>query len=97
MPRVVPPRPPLPGRGREGDVWRRMEIAERHEETPDAVSLVLRPADGRPAPSFRPGQYVGVRSSLPDGSHQIRRTPFAARAARLGAFTVKAWCGVRPR
>ncbi|KYK13318.1 MULTISPECIES: globin domain-containing protein [Streptomyces] len=74
----------------EGDVWRRMEIAERHEETPDAVSLVLRPADGRPAPSFRPGQYVGVRSSLPDGSHQIRQYSLSAAPGRADwRITVK--------
>ncbi|UXI77101.1 globin domain-containing protein [Streptomyces vinaceusdrappus] len=74
----------------EGDVWRRMEIAERHEETPDAVSLVLRPADGRPTPSFRPGQYVGVRSSLPDGSHQIRQYSLSAAPGRADwRITVK--------
>ncbi|EMF57746.1 MULTISPECIES: globin domain-containing protein [Streptomyces] len=57
----------------DGDVWRRMEIAERHQETPDAVSLVLRRTDGRPTAPFRPGQYVGVRVELPDGAHQIRQ------------------------
>ncbi|MGW1672489.1 globin domain-containing protein [Streptomyces sp. NPDC002324] len=56
-----------------GDVWRRMEIAERHQETPDAVSLVLRRTDGRPTAPFRPGQYIGVRVELPDGAHQIRQ------------------------
>ncbi|KND43170.1 MULTISPECIES: globin domain-containing protein [Streptomyces] len=57
----------------DGDVWRRMEIAERHQETPDAVSLVLRRTDDRPTAPFRPGQYVGVRVELPDGAHQIRQ------------------------
>jgi nitric oxide dioxygenase len=57
----------------DGDVWRRMEIAERHQESPDAVSLVLRRPDGRPATAFRPGQYISVRVELPDGTHQIRQ------------------------
>lgn len=57
----------------EGPTWRRMEVLERHEETPDAVSLVLGRADGAPAGSFRPGQYVSVRVQLPDGAHQIRQ------------------------
>ncbi|GAA1287253.1 MULTISPECIES: globin domain-containing protein [Streptomyces] len=57
----------------EGEIWHRMEIAERREETPDTVSLVLRRADGRPAGSFRPGQYVSVQVQLPDGARQIRQ------------------------
>nr|WP_205615166.1 globin domain-containing protein [Streptomyces harenosi] len=56
-----------------GDTWRRMEITERREETPGSFSLVLRPADGSPAGSFRPGQYVSVRAELPDGARQIRQ------------------------
>ncbi|ATW46908.1 globin domain-containing protein [Streptomyces peucetius] len=57
----------------EGETWRQMEIVERREETPDAVSFVLRRTDGRPAGSFRPGQYVSVQVELPDGARQIRQ------------------------
>ncbi|MGW9046112.1 globin domain-containing protein [Streptomyces lydicus] len=57
----------------EGEVWRQMEIIERREETPDAVSFTLRPTDGGPAGSFRPGQYVSVQVELPDGARQIRQ------------------------
>ncbi|MFH9574533.1 globin domain-containing protein [Streptomyces sp. NPDC017454] len=66
----------------EGEVWRRMEVVERREESPDAVSLVLRPADDRPAEPFRPGQYVSVRSELPDGSRQIRQYSLSAAPGR---------------
>ncbi|MDT0569128.1 globin domain-containing protein [Streptomyces sp. DSM 3412] len=57
----------------DGEVWQPMEIAERRQETADAMSLVLRRPDGRPTPAFRPGQYVSVRVELPDGAHQIRQ------------------------
>lgn len=57
----------------KGDVWQRMEITGRHQETPDAVSLVLRRADGLPCGPFRPGQYVSVQVELPDGARQIRQ------------------------
>ncbi|MBP5873025.1 FAD-binding oxidoreductase [Streptomyces scabiei] len=57
----------------DGDVWQRLEIAERHQESPDAASLVLRRTDGRPTLPFRPGQYVSVRVELPDGARQIRQ------------------------
>lgn len=66
----------------EGEVWRRMEIVERREQTPDAVSLALRPVDGHPTPPFRPGQYVSVRSELPDGSRQIRQYSLSAGPGR---------------
>ncbi|MFF0428200.1 globin domain-containing protein [Streptomyces sp. NPDC004520] len=62
----------------EGQVWRRMEIAERREETADTVSFVLRPADGSPTAPFRPGQYVSVRVALPDGARQIRQYSLSA-------------------
>jgi nitric oxide dioxygenase len=74
----------------EGEVWRRMEVVERCEESPDAVSLVLRPADGLPARPFRPGQYVSVRSLLPDGSRQIRQYSLSAAPGRTDRrITVK--------
>ncbi|MEV5551143.1 globin domain-containing protein [Streptomyces sp. NPDC052309] len=74
----------------EGDVWSRMEVVERREETTDAVSFVLRPADGSPARPFRPGQYVSVRSELPDGSRQIRQYSLSAAPGRPGRrITVK--------
>ncbi|MBD0708834.1 MULTISPECIES: globin domain-containing protein [unclassified Streptomyces] len=57
----------------EGQVWHSMEIAERHEETPDTVSFVLRHPDGTPTAPFRPGQYVSVQVALPDGARQIRQ------------------------
>ncbi|MGW1228563.1 globin domain-containing protein [Streptomyces sp. NPDC002530] len=56
-----------------GDVWRTWEVIGRTEETPDVASFRLRPADGSPAPAFRPGQYVSVQVELADGAHQIRQ------------------------
>ncbi|MFE5734198.1 globin domain-containing protein [Streptomyces sp. NPDC056528] len=66
----------------EGQVWRSMEIAERREETADAVSFVLRPADGNPTAAFRPGQYVSVRVALPDGARQIRQYSLSSAPGR---------------
>lgn len=53
--------------------WRRWTVVERREETPDAASILLRPADGAPAPRARAGQYVSVRVRMPDGVHQPRQ------------------------
>ncbi|WP_052868508.1 globin domain-containing protein [Streptomyces niger] len=78
----------------EGSTWRPMEITERHEETADAVSFLLRPADGGPAGPFTPGQYVSVQVALPDGARQIRQ--YSLSAAPGGAqwrITVKRAAG----
>lgn len=56
-----------------GKVWRRWTVVERRAETPDVVSFLLRPADGRPAPRARAGQYVSVRVLMADGVHQLRQ------------------------
>ncbi|MCH0538995.1 hemin transporter [Streptomyces sp. MUM 203J] len=56
-----------------GDVWRTMEIAEREQQSTDAVSFVLRRPDGEPTEPFLPGQYISVRVLLPDGARQIRQ------------------------
>ncbi|MEV4946888.1 globin domain-containing protein [Streptomyces sp. NPDC053755] len=66
----------------EGGVWRRMEITERRRETPDVVSFLLRPGDGGPAASFRPGQYVSVQVKLPDGARQIRQYSLSSAPGR---------------
>lgn len=66
----------------EGEVWQRMEVTERRRETPDVVSFALRPLDGRPAASFRPGQYVSVQVELPDGARQIRQYSLSAAPGR---------------
>ncbi|MER6164615.1 globin domain-containing protein [Streptomyces violaceorubidus] len=74
----------------DGDVWRRMEILDRVEESADAVSLVLGPADDRPLVPFQPGQYVSVQVELPDGARQIRQYSLSAAPGRPGwRVTVK--------
>ncbi|MGW3140736.1 globin domain-containing protein [Streptomyces sp. NPDC001139] len=56
-----------------GRIWRQWTVVERRTETPDAVSFLLRPADGEAAPRARAGQYVSVRVRMPDGVHQLRQ------------------------
>ncbi|MFE1786995.1 globin domain-containing protein [Streptomyces sp. NPDC059525] len=73
-----------------GDVWREWTVTARTEETADCATFHLVPADGAPAPGFRPGQYVSVQTELPDGARQIRQYSLSGSpgsAAR--AITVK--------
>ncbi|ROQ60157.1 nitric oxide dioxygenase [Streptomyces sp. 840.1] len=66
----------------DGAVWHTMEITERHEETPDAVSFDLGHPDGSPGGAFVPGQYVSVQAQLPDGAYQIRQYSLSTAPGR---------------
>ncbi len=57
----------------DGDVWRTLVLRGRLQESPDTVSFVLGTTDGSPLPQARPGQYVSVQVTLPDGARQIRQ------------------------
>ncbi|BDZ43264.1 hemin transporter [Paraoerskovia sediminicola] len=57
----------------DGDVWRDLVVAERHEVGGDAASFVLADPDGAPLPGFTPGQYVSVQVPMADGARQIRQ------------------------
>ncbi|MFJ7629839.1 globin domain-containing protein [Streptomyces sp. NPDC097595] len=73
-----------------GDVWRAWEVVSRTEETDDVARFRIRPADGSPAPAFRPGQYVSVQIELPDGARQIRQYSLSgAPGSALRSITVK--------
>ncbi|WP_424211834.1 globin domain-containing protein [Streptomyces sp. BI20] len=73
-----------------GDVWREWTVTGRTEETADAVTFTLAPADGAPAPAFAAGQYVSVQVELADGARQIRQYSLSsAPGSATRAITVK--------
>ncbi|MFM9634113.1 MULTISPECIES: globin domain-containing protein [Streptomyces] len=77
-----------------GKVWRQWTVVERRVETPDVVSFLLRPADGRPAPRARAGQYVSVRVRMADGVHQLRQYSLSSEpGGDLRRITVKRVAG----
>jgi len=63
------------GSGPEWQSWRKFVVARRRVESDDVVSLHLRPKDGTPLRSFKPGQYVSVQVPVPelDGVLQSRQ------------------------
>ncbi|MBL1100307.1 globin domain-containing protein [Streptomyces coffeae] len=73
-----------------GDTWRPWTVVARVQETPHVVTFRIRPADGRPAPAFRAGQYVSVQVELADGARQIRQYSLTnAPGSTVRSFTVK--------
>lgn len=56
----------------DGDVYRRARIVARVDDPSGAVLLTVR-STGAPFADFRPGQYVSVGVTLPDGARQLRQ------------------------
>jgi nitric oxide dioxygenase len=52
---------------------RDMRIVEVRQQSENVRSYTLAPADGGPAPAFKPGQYVSVSVLFPDGHVQLRQ------------------------
>lgn len=60
--------------GREKDIlssqgewkdWRDFKIARKEKESEDITSFYLEPVDGKPLPTFKPGQYISVMTTVP--------------------------------
>ncbi|MEU4118669.1 globin domain-containing protein [Kitasatospora sp. NPDC028055] len=75
--------------GDPAELWRPYTVIARHQETSTVASYLVRPADGRPAPVPRPGQYVSVRTRLADGARQIRQYSLSGGADGALRFSVK--------
>lgn len=52
--------------------WRRFRVVAKTPETPEIMSLILRPTDGAPVSEHRPGQYLSFRFT-PSESEEYRR------------------------
>lgn len=52
---------------------RPMRVTEVVRESENVMSFRFVPADDKPLPAFRAGQYVSVAVDLPDGRHQLRQ------------------------
>ena len=53
--------------------WRRFRIDRKVAEADDVCSLYLVPSDGKPVPSFMPGQYVSAQVHMADLGHNQAR------------------------
>ncbi|MGF1427583.1 globin domain-containing protein [Kitasatospora sp. LaBMicrA B282] len=73
--------------------WRSWRVIGRQQETAEVVSFLVRPVDGGPLPTVRPGQYVSVQVELPDGARQIRQYSLSGQSDEALRFTVKREAG----
>lgn len=73
-----------------GEVWRRVVVVSRQQESPDTVAFGLATADDLPLPAAKPGQYISLAVALPDGAHQIRQYSLTRSRGEGWAISVKA-------
>ncbi|GGQ46728.1 nitric oxide dioxygenase [Actinomadura coerulea] len=69
--------------------FRPWHVTERRDEAEDTVSLVLAPADGGTVPAHRPGQYVSLAVTLPDGLRQPRQYTLSRAAGGTVQITLR--------
>ncbi|PWY77780.1 bacterial hemoglobin [Aspergillus eucalypticola CBS 122712] len=61
---------------KEADGWtefRDFRIAKKVPESSEITSFYLEPVDGKPLPSFRPGQYISIQLFVPQLNHPQAR------------------------
>src|SRR5688572_25924693 len=52
--------------------FKKFRVIRKEKESSNITSFYLTAADGAPLPAFKPGQYITVRTSTPDGSTTMR-------------------------
>lgn len=54
--------------------WREFVVSLKHRESEEVSSFLLRPRDGEPLPTFRPGQFLLIELVIPGQSKPVLRT-----------------------
>lgn len=78
-------------RERESTSWaglRKFRIAKKVDEGGDINSFYLEPHDGKPIPSFRPGQYLTFSLKIPEESRPVVRCYSLSDSPRPDCFRV---------
>jgi nitric oxide dioxygenase len=68
--------------GIEPGETRPMRVTEVTRESDNVLSIRFVPADDRPLPPFKAGQYVSVAVDLPGGRHQLRQYSLSDAAGK---------------
>ncbi|TPX07271.1 uncharacterized protein E0L32_010865 [Thyridium curvatum] len=68
--------------------WRKFKIDRKVAEADDMYSFYLVPVDGRPLPSFLPGQYVSLQIHVPDIGYDQSRQFSLSEAPRPDYYRI---------
>lgn len=70
------------------DDWRDFEIVDKIRESEEITSFLLKPKDGKPLPSYQPGQYISIRTEVPDLKHLQSRQYSLSDAPRADHYRI---------
>lgn len=68
--------------------WRDFEIVGKDAESTTITSFYLKPVDGRPLPMFQPGQYLSVRTYIPELDYMQPRQYSLSDAFRSDRYRI---------
>ncbi|RHZ56155.1 uncharacterized protein CDV56_106463 [Aspergillus thermomutatus] len=79
--------------------WRQFRVAKKVRESDEIISFYLTPVDGKPLPSFKPGQYISVRVDVPELKYPQARQYSLSDTPRSDYYriSVKKESGLNPR
>ncbi|MCW3768095.1 globin domain-containing protein [Paenarthrobacter ureafaciens] len=70
-------------------MWMPWRVVSKEAAGKDAMTFTLEPADETPVTEAKPGQYVSVKVTLPDGLRQVRQYSLSGDAGTSRIFTTK--------
>ncbi|OTB04919.1 hypothetical protein M426DRAFT_73238 [Hypoxylon sp. CI-4A] len=68
--------------------WRRFKIDRKVQETSEITSFYLVPEDGKPLPTFLPGQYISLQVFVPQMGHMQPRQYSLSEAPRSDYYRI---------
>ena len=68
--------------------WRDFEIADKIRESDEITSFLLKPVDGKRLPSYQPGQYISIRTEVPDLKYLQSRQYSLSDAPRKDRYRI---------
>lgn len=68
--------------------WRDMKIAKKVKESEEVTSFYFEPCDGKPLPSFLPGQYISIQTEVPQLKYLQARQYSLSEAPRPDHYRI---------
>ena len=68
--------------------WRDFRISKKVPESEEITSFYLSPVDGKPLPTFLPGQYISIETSVPELKYNQSRQYSLSAAPNTNSYRI---------